>query len=291
MFWVFESDTVVSRTRARRCAQKPIHAEEGAAAQTRTAKKKRLELDTPTRRYHLRKKGPILSPKPSPGSTPSLPQRQAGSGQEESGLGHAQTLATTIWVGGATSTERGPLLTEPWGFTVRHSLEDLPAQLRRVPWTVEAQLSVNPHAVSPTFDADHDAILCPLGTLIALRRGPKALFCTSSPVLRNVLGARRARAGSRRLRGQTCSSAGRGGWQPRRQRDEERILRLPRCARCGQPDTQLLLAADLQALSALNGTSPASSHNLVRGPTVHAYEGLLHMCKVAVATRLCTVLA
>ena len=50
-----------------------------------------------------------------------------------------------------------PLLTWPWGFTVRHSLEDLRAQLRRVPGTVEAKPSVDQHAVSTTFDEDQDA--------------------------------------------------------------------------------------------------------------------------------------
>ena len=55
------------------------------------------------------------------------------------------------------------------------------------------------------------------------------------------------------------------GWHPRRQRDEERILRLPRCVRRWQPDTRPLLAANLRALGALDGPSPAPSDDHVRG--------------------------
>ena len=41
-------------------------------------------------------------------------------------------------------------------------------------------------------------------------------------------------------------------WQPKRQGDEERILRSQRYARRWQPDAQMLFAADLQALGALH---------------------------------------
>ena len=56
-----------------------------------------------------------------------------------------------------------------------------------------------------------------------------------------------------------------GGWPPRRQRDEQSTFRLPRCARRRQSDTQMLLAANLQAIDALYGSRPAPSHYLMRG--------------------------
>ena len=55
---------------------------------------------------------------PSPEST--HPQRHAGSGMAQGGRGHAQTLATTIPVGGVTSTERGHSCPSRMGFAVRH---------------------------------------------------------------------------------------------------------------------------------------------------------------------------
>ena len=46
---------------------------------------------------------------------------------------------------------------------------------------------------------------------------------------------------------------------------EEGIFCLPWYARRKQPDTQILLAADLQALFAFDGACPAPSHQLMRG--------------------------
>ena len=55
-----------------------------------------------------------------------------------------------------------------------------------------------------------------------------------------------------------------GGWFIGRQRDDERVFRLPRYARGWQPDTQLLFTANLQALGAHHGADPAPSNDLVR---------------------------
>ena len=66
-------------------------------------------------------------------------------------------------------------------------------------------------------------------------------------------------------------------WQTRRQRDEQRISRLPRNARRWQQGTQLLLAANLKALGALGGASLAPSHNLMRGQP----DALFQWCMLA----------
>ena len=69
------------------------------------------------------------------------------------------------------------------------------------------------------------------------------------PLATHRSGARRPRAGSRRLDDQNCSTAGRG------------LVG----GRVCQPNTQLLLATNLQEFSALDGASPAPSNDLVRG--------------------------
>ena len=70
--------------------------------------------------------------------------------------------------------------------------------------------------------------------------------------------------GSRRLHGQNRTTAGRE-WQPKRQKDEERIICLARYARRWQPDTQVLFTGYLQALGSINCADPAPSNDLVRG--------------------------
>ena len=105
------------------------------------------------------------------------------------------------------------------------------------------------------------------------------------------------------------STTGRGVAAEAAQKDEERILRLPRYARGWQPDTHLLFTANLQALGALHGADPAPSNDLVcrqpdalfqwctlpRDCNIGHLNGLvgipLGLCRVTVATRLCTVLA
>ena len=142
---IFESDTGVPQSRAKRCAQNPVRAEEGTASQQELQQQHwgAQHADTPLPKAKLlhQGKGPL--------SHPSLPRvhppkpRRAGSGMAQSGPGLAQTLATTVLIGGAASSERATL-DQPWGFAVRHSLEDLHTELRRVPTKVAAQVSVDP---------------------------------------------------------------------------------------------------------------------------------------------------
>ena len=138
-----------------KCAN-PAHAEEVTAVQ-QELQKKRLELETPTRRSQgqrcsTREKRPILGTR--------WPRIRSNSRHNHPGWRRHVN-------------RDGPLLTSPRGFPFLHSPKDLHAQLRRVPRTGATQLSLDPHAVSPhsTQTMTHMwwKILCPLWTLIAPR--------------------------------------------------------------------------------------------------------------------------
>ena len=147
-------------------------------------------------------KGPSSLPKPSPEST--HPHRHAGSGMAQGG-----PLATTIPVGGATSTERGHSClgrgVSRFALLLRTSIPSfggLPGQSRR-----SLRFTHSTHTMTPLWWK----ILCPVWTLIAPRLGCRALVCTSSPLSETELathrsGAHRPRIGSRPLLGQ-CRSA------------------------------------------------------------------------------------
>ena len=109
-------DTRIPHTRARHCARSPDHAKKrDTAYQTRTARQK-LELKTPTRR--------------SQGQPRDRAWHRVAWARLNSRHNHPGARRNG-------DRERPPLAWL-WGFAIRHSLEDLRAQLRWIPRTVEA---------------------------------------------------------------------------------------------------------------------------------------------------------
>ena len=169
------------------CAQNPVHAEESTAVQQELQNNTGAEnADTPLPRATLlhQREGAHAPPNPSPEST--HPNRAMRDRAWQKVARVSLKLSPQPSRLAAPRRRRGPPLTWPRRFAVRHSLEYLHAQLRRVPRQSRRSFRLthmlyHPHLMQ-TMALPWWKILCSSWTLITPKRGCKALFCTSSPL-------------------------------------------------------------------------------------------------------------
>ena len=290
---IYESDTGVPRSRARRCAQNPVHAEEGV-------QKRHWSL----KRRHAASRGKVAPPE---GKGPF-------SGHDARWLGLAQTLATTVQtVDGAPSTERG----HSWpgrgvsrfatlSRTSMPSFEGFPGQSRR---SFRFTHVLYPAHLTQTTTPPWWKILCPMWTLIAASADAMHSFApdprSRRPLATYRSRARRSRIGSRRLLDQICSTAGRGKPRPAAGM-KGAYFACHGMHDVGNQTHNCILPQTRKRLVHLTGASPAPSHYLMLGHPDAFFQrctlprdcsmghlnGLVGwycsaMCKVRVATHLC----